>query len=180
MEDRRQLCNQFLEAFPLSKLKDLTLDTYTNLNKDNSFCYWLESRTTGLGSFRGGYSFKFGIYAYRNKPASDGSVKSDDKYAWYAKYNQDTAEGAFEIVKNAIVRVANYANEGKFEEIESISELGEGYKWKIAFLYSHERLIPIYSKKCYRHWPNISIWDSMFQGSKFKALDGDEGRKRFV
>ena len=147
MEDRRQLCNQFLEAFPLSKLKDLTLDAYTNLNKDNSFCYWLESRTTGLGSFRGGYSFKFGIYAYRNKPASDGSVKSDDKYAWYAKYNQDTAEGAFEIVKNAIVRVANYANEGKFEEIESISELGEGYKWKIAFLYSHERLIPIYSKK---------------------------------
>lgn len=99
MEDRRQLCNQFLEAFPLSKLKDLTLDAYTNLNKDNSFCYWLESRTTGLGSFRGGYSFKFGIYAYRNKPASDGSVKSDDKYAWYAKYNQDTAEGAFEIVK---------------------------------------------------------------------------------
>ena len=35
MEDRRQLCNQFLEAFPLSKLKDLSLDAYTNLNKDN-------------------------------------------------------------------------------------------------------------------------------------------------
>ena len=90
MEDRRQLCNQFLEAFPLSKLKDLTLDAYTNLNKDNSFCYWLESRTTGLGSFRGGYSIKFSIYAYRNKPASDGSVKSDDKYACYLQRTDST------------------------------------------------------------------------------------------
>ena len=157
------------------------LDTYTNLNKDNSFCYWLESRTTGLGSFRGGYSFKFGIYAYRNKPASDGSVKSDDKYAWYAKYNQDTAEGAFEIVKNAIVRVANYANEGKFEEIESISELGEGYKWKIAFLYSHERLIPIYSKKNATDiGQTFQYGTQCFKGRNSKALDGDEGRKRFV
>ena len=90
MEDRRQLCNQFLEAFPLSKLKDLTLDAYTNLNKDNSFCYWLESRTTGLGSFRGGYSIKFSIYAYRNKSASDGSVKSDDKYACYLQRTDST------------------------------------------------------------------------------------------
>lgn len=148
MTDKRQLYNQFLEVFPLSKLNDLTLDEYTNLNRDNSFCYWIESRTHDLGSFWGGSSYKFGIYAYRKKPASgDYRVYSDDKYAWYGKYNQDTAEGAFGIVKRTIVRIANCANEGKFEEIESINELGEGYKWKIAFLYSHEHLIPIYKKE---------------------------------
>ena len=40
------------------------LDKYTNLNKDDSFCYWLESRTYELGSFWGGSSYKFLIYRY--------------------------------------------------------------------------------------------------------------------
>ena len=32
------------------------------------------------------------------------------------------------------------------EAIEKIDELGDAYKWKIAFLYSDETLIPVYKR----------------------------------
>ena len=41
--DRRTLYNQFLQQFPIENLEAMTLEEYTNLDKDNSFCYWLES-----------------------------------------------------------------------------------------------------------------------------------------
>ena len=52
--DRRTLYNQFLQQFPIENLEAMTLEEYTNLDKDNSFCYWLESKTYDLGSIWGG------------------------------------------------------------------------------------------------------------------------------
>ena len=46
--DRRTLYNQFLQQFPIENLEAMTLEEYTNLDKDNSFCYWLESKTYDL------------------------------------------------------------------------------------------------------------------------------------
>ena len=46
--DRRTLYNQFLEKFPILDLGKLKLEEYTNLKRDNSFCYWLESKTYEL------------------------------------------------------------------------------------------------------------------------------------
>ena len=48
MEDRRKLWNDFLSAFPLETLSDMPLEKYTNLNRSDSFCYWVESRTYAL------------------------------------------------------------------------------------------------------------------------------------
>lgn len=42
MQDRKILYKQFQEAFPIESLKDMTLEEYTNLEKSNSFCYWLK------------------------------------------------------------------------------------------------------------------------------------------
>lgn len=58
---RQKLLKDFLHTFPLDSLQGMTLEQYTNLNKDDSFCYWLESRTYELGSIWGGSSYKFGI-----------------------------------------------------------------------------------------------------------------------
>ena len=60
--DRRSLYNQFLQQFPIESLGNMTLEEYSNLNKDNSFCYWLESKTYDLGSIWGGSAYKFGIF----------------------------------------------------------------------------------------------------------------------
>lgn len=144
---KRELYQAFQQEFPLETLKDMPLDKYTNLNKEDSFCYWLESRTYDLGSFWGGSSYKFLIYRYNKRPAEgDPRVTSDDKYAWYSNLGKDTAEGAYQIVRNEIVKVASLANDGDFEAIDGLDRLGHSYKWKIAFLYSNENLIPIYNR----------------------------------
>lgn len=144
---RQKLLKDFLHTFPLDSLQGMTLEQYTNLNKDDSFCYWLESRTYELGSIWGGSSYKFGIYEYRIKTnIHNTKFISDEKYAWYARYNKPTAQEAFNVVKNAIIKIATNASNGNFEVLDTITELGEGYRWKIAFLYSNNQLIPIYKK----------------------------------
>lgn len=144
---KRELYQSFQKEFPLETLKDMPLDKYTNLNKEDSFCYWLESRTYDLGSFWGGSSYKFLIYRYNKRPAEgDPRVTYDDKYAWYSNLGKATAEEAYNVVRDEIVKVATLANDGDFEAIDGLDRLGHSYKWKIAFLYSKENLIPIYNR----------------------------------
>lgn len=146
--DRRALYQDFLKAFPLESLKDMPLEKYTNLNKDDSFCYWLEFKTRYLASIKGGTSYKFGIYRFNKKPKeSDTLVQSDDKYAWYNKFQKQTAKEAYEVVRNSIVSIAEHAQKGEFESIDKINTLGDVVKWKIAFIYSNESLIPIFNRK---------------------------------
>ena len=143
-----KLYQAFQAAFPLEKLEEMTLDQYTNLNKDDSFCYWIESRTHQLGSFWGGSLYKFGIHRFQKAPAEgDPRIMADDEYAWYSNYGATNREEAFAIVKAAIIKVANAARKGEYELIDEVTELGNSYKWKIAFLYSDEKLIPYYKKK---------------------------------
>ena len=100
MEDRRKLLNDFLDAFPLETLKDMPLEKYTNLNRSDSFCYWVESRTYALGSIWGGSAYKFGIYKYNERPKGTASrVLFDDTYAWYSK-NGQTAEEAYATIRS--------------------------------------------------------------------------------
>ncbi len=144
---RQKLLEDFLHTFPLNSLQGMTLEQYTNLNKEDSFCYCLEFHTYELGSIGGGASSKFGIYKYQNEPTAKANrITYDSKYAWYTKYNKATAQEAFEVVKNAIIKIATYANTGCYEAIDPISELGDALKWKIAFLYSNNQLVPIYKK----------------------------------
>ena len=82
-EMRHKLYENFLKEFPLESLKSMPLERYTNLKRDDSFCYWVESRTYELGSIWGGASYKFGIYKYAKRPDNPGIIVSDEEYAWY-------------------------------------------------------------------------------------------------
>jgi len=145
--DNKSIYEAFNKNFPLETLGQLPLDKYTNLNRSDSFCYWLESKTYHLGSIWGGSSYKFGIYAYNAKPkAGDPRIVFDDHYAWYSRYKAETAEDAWKIVRNDLVRIGTWSREGKFEEIDKDKSFGEVVKWKIAFLYSNLHLLPVYSK----------------------------------
>ena len=146
MDNRRELYKKFQEAFPLESLPEMTIEKYTNLNRSDSFCYWLESKTEELGSIWGGNSFKFGIYEYKNKPTVV-HVHTDEKYAWHKWYGIDNAKEAYNFILSAIVRVANLARQGNFKAIDNETTLGRVYKWKIAFLYSEEKLVPIYKRE---------------------------------
>jgi len=146
MKSREDLYHKFQEEFPLETLNKMSLEKYSNLNREDSFCYWLERRTEALGSIWGGSSYKFGIYRYKEKP-NDTRVVSDDQYAWYKKYLKETAEEAFQIVLSSVVSIATNARNGDFEKIEKDDTLGDVYKWKIAFMYSHGQLVPIFKRQ---------------------------------
>ena len=144
--DRRALYKQFLQQFPIEHLGNMTLEEYTNLNREDSFCYWLEVKTQELGSIWGGSSYKFGIYRYEKRPDNPTVVVSDDEYAWYKKYNASNKEEAFKVVLNSIIGIAESAQKGDFQAIEEDSTFGNVVKWKIAFLYANEKLIPVYKR----------------------------------
>ena len=143
MDSRYILYNEFINRFPLESLREMTLEQYTNNLRADSFCYWLEFKVQHLGSIAGGSSFKFGIYRYNKKPTTS-LVVSDDKYAWYKWYEKETAETAFEIVRAAIVEIAEAAARGDFQVVEDNNIFGPAVKWKIAFIYSGMKLMPIY------------------------------------
>lgn len=144
--DRHQLLKDFLEEFPLKSLSEMPIEKYTNLNKSDSFCYWVESRVGELGSIWGGSAYKFGIFKYDKKPSgNDSSLSSDDTYAWYTKHGTNAKE-VYQKIRNEIVKIATLANKGLFEDIDKLKVFGPVYKWKVAFLYSNKQLVPIYSR----------------------------------
>jgi 5-methylcytosine-specific restriction endonuclease McrBC GTP-binding regulatory subunit McrB len=130
-----ELKQTFLQEWPLSRIKIMTLDEYTNLDK-TSFCYWLEAKTANLGSIWGGSAYKFGIYKRKDISTTiivDNRI-SDGEYAWFSKYGQ-TKNEAFEKVRSLLVEIINNAQNNTIESIDAI-DLGNAYKWKIVFLYN--------------------------------------------
>ena len=136
----------FLKTWPLSRVQNMTLQEYTNLNRSDSFCYWLEAKTYWSGSIWGGSAFKFGIYEKSNKATqfSAQGRMSDDDYAWMGKYG-NSREKAFEKVRSIIVQIIQLSQAEQFEEIGKL-DLGDAVKWKIAFMYSNFKLFTIYKK----------------------------------
>ena len=142
---RQYLADCFLEQFPLGSLNSMHLSDYTNLEKDSSFCYWLEIRLKMLGGIQGANAFKFGIYEYDSQPTSaQEQYMYDDKYAWQSRFG-DTSRKAYNKVRSMICAIAKSASLGKYHEIDDI-ELSNMFKWKIAYLYGGMDLIPIYNK----------------------------------
>ena len=138
-----QLKDEFLKKWSIEKLHQMTIDDYTNLDK-NSFCYWVEHITAPLGSIKGGSSYKFGIYkrSETSNTGSTGNRLSDGDYAWFKKYGNSTNE-AFENVRSIIIDIAKLAKENNLKAIDEI-DIGNAYKWKIAFLYSNYNVINIF------------------------------------
>lgn len=144
MEENYSLKEEFLRVWSLENLQEMTLEQYTNLNRENSFCYWLEQKTSNLGGIKGGSSYKFGIYKMSGltpfKPKNHN--KSDGEYAWFTKYG-NTKEEAFDTIKNYIIQIAQYSNNNNLGSINEI-DLGNAFKWKIAFMYGNYNVINIF------------------------------------
>lgn len=145
-ESLYQLKETFLQEWPLSRIQKMRLDEYTNLDK-TSFCYWLEAKTTDLGSIWGGSAYKFGIYQRRDiaTEITVDSRVSDGQYAWFAKYGA-TKEQAFQTIKDILISIITNAQNNTLENIDSI-DLGDAYKWKIAFLYGNFNVVNIFKNE---------------------------------
>jgi len=139
-----KMWDDFLTEWPIKRLKNMTLEEYSRLlpkdkrkqadinqQAEESFCRWLEHKTSELGSIWGGASKKFGIYEYET--LKDKNLSKDDRYAWVPRYGK-TREEAFKNIKEMIIKIAEYAAKGEIEKIDEI-DLGHATKWKIASLY---------------------------------------------
>jgi 5-methylcytosine-specific restriction endonuclease McrBC GTP-binding regulatory subunit McrB len=148
--DRDELWSEFLAAWPPERVRQMTLEEYTNPSKDDAFIYWIESRLDKLGSIWGGSAFKFGIYCRdktATKEAASGRVWGE-KYAWLSKFGA-TEQEAFAAVRGRLVDVIDAARQGNFARVDEV-DLAPMLKWKVAFLYQDRKeptLFPIFKKE---------------------------------
>ncbi len=145
MSTKQQTWNDFLEAWPIERVKAMQIEEYTNLERDDSFCYWLEKRTEKLGSIWGGSAYKFGIFKMRNEAPDDRSgYESDGQYKWVGKFGKDR-ETAFDKIKEELIAVIEASQKDELEVVDQ-SSLGHMFKWKVAALYN-KNIPHIYSPK---------------------------------
>lgn len=139
-QDQYALWDDFLLAWPASRLSTMTLAEYTQAGSKDSFTYWIESRLDKLGSIWGGSAFKFGVFSRKaiDDKESDAKLSYSGSHGWYSSLGE-TAESAFEKVRGFVVKVADWAAQGNLDAIESFRGLGEAVKWKIAFHYQNRQ-----------------------------------------
>jgi hypothetical protein len=140
------LKNSFLERWPLDKIYSMTLEQYTGINDKNSFCQWVEHRTKPLGSIQKD-SYKFGIYKHKKGATHAEGFIHDDEYSWrdIKGYQVRNRREAFALVHQQLIAIVEAALAGKFDQIDQYEILMPIFKWKIAFLYGDEQLIPIFA-----------------------------------
>ncbi|BDB53069.1 AAA family ATPase [Flavobacterium ammonificans] len=145
-ENLHQLKASFIQEWPLGRIQNMTLEEYTNLEK-TSFCYWVEALTTDVGSIWGGSAYKFGIFKRRNLESTTlkENLLTDGEYGWAKKYGT-TKEIAFQNIKNILLAIIENTQNNTIENIDEI-DLGDAYKWKIAFLYGDFNIINIFKNE---------------------------------
>ncbi len=145
IELSREILNAFLEQWPIELVEQMTLNEYVSVGNKDTFCQWLETKTKALGSIKGITSIKFGIYKRKDPNKRPKSYRNDDQYSWQ-KYYGDSRPEAFKRIKKELLEVIEYASKGQLEKIDKI-HLTNFVKWKVAYLYSNERLVPIFKKE---------------------------------
>jgi 5-methylcytosine-specific restriction protein B len=61
-----------LDAWPIERLRTMTLPEYTSAGGKDSFIFWLESQLDTLRGIWGGSVFTFGIYSRNATTVEDG------------------------------------------------------------------------------------------------------------
>lgn len=134
-----QTRGEFLEAFPIEKLKSMQLDEYVIGLQRPTFCDRVEVRTRPWAGINGATALKFGVYF--------GSTKSDSikKYRFAKRFGEDP-ESAFQAVRQAILDLveAGAADPIDFDLIDE-NPLSQLFKAKILSLYFPDTFINVCS-----------------------------------
>jgi hypothetical protein len=131
----------FLRAFPRSRLRDLTVDTYVIGLHSPTFCDFVEVKTRSWAIIQGATAFKFGIYFGRTK--SD----SQQTYRFTAKFGKNK-EVAFAAIKDAVLDLVQEGSrrDPNFSAIDG-NPLSQMFKAKILSLYFPDRFLNVCSSE---------------------------------
>tara|TARA_R110000744_G_scaffold114988_1_gene215050 strand:+ start:1704 stop:2810 length:1107 start_codon:yes stop_codon:yes gene_type:complete len=148
---------KFLETWSISNVEKMTLGQYTDINNKNTFTQWVENRTSQLGGIRGRIgSSKFGIYKRRSS-THEKNLISNETHSWikfYGESNYDEKE-VFKKVKIELLNLIFCAQRLDFDAIEKMNGFYEIYKWKLAFLYSNQSMIPVFNQSLLKKFTAI-------------------------
>lgn len=130
---------QFLRSYPLSQLKNITLDEYVIGKGTASFCACVEAKTKAWANMQGATANKFGIYF--------GKTKSDPtmQYRFTQKFGK-TKNEAFDGVKEALLNLVKAGKSKSFSEIDE-TPLSQMFKAKILSLYFPELYLNVCSSE---------------------------------
>ena len=142
--EANQILVEFLERWPLNVVKEMSLQNYVDVGNPDTFCQWVETKTRKLGSIKGYTSIKFGIYKRKSPNEKPQNYINGEEYSWAKGFGENRSQ-AFEHVKSELIKIIRYAETGDFEKIDDLS-LYNLFKWKVAYLYSNKRLVPIFKK----------------------------------
>lgn len=142
-----EMLQEFLAEWPIDQLDEMSLQQYNDVGNKETFCQHVETKTRPLGSIKGSNSTKFGIYKRLNIEKRPAHTISNSVYTWAPRYNSTDKDEkkAFENVIREVQQIANLSAVGDFRQVEYLG-LNSLFRWKVAYLYSNSRLIPIFSK----------------------------------
>jgi 5-methylcytosine-specific restriction protein B len=136
-----------LERYPRASWATMTLEDYAQGQADHpdNFCRWIERQTDEMGSIRGGSAHKLIVYKNRDKPG------------WYFPPGYANEQEAWEAVRAGFLRAFDLADQGHWEEIESIEPLtrGAALTTKVLCVYFPDELLPINSSENLRHFLRV-------------------------
>jgi len=137
IEERENERLSFIEKFPKTDIKALSIDQYVQGTDENSFCYWLEFKKIGFG-IGGGNASKFGIYK-----AKDGKY-----YASYGKNKRELSgselEDFYKDILSGILKALEYADTDRIDKIKEIDiPVWNMVLQKILSLYYPEKFLTI-------------------------------------
>ncbi|WP_341509264.1 AAA family ATPase [Photobacterium damselae subsp. damselae] len=175
----QQLWNDFLQRWPRESLEQLTLEEYVSVNNQDTFTYWLETKTRELGSIQGNTSAKFGIYKRNGEGKEQNGIGHGEVYTWRTRYGNNESE-VFNYVKKVLIQISQAAYDGNLAEIDSI-DFAPLIKWKIAFLYQNQSspvLINTFSKPMLEVLTNSNSKTSF--PSMYQKLIAEKGEKNLL
>lgn len=176
-----------MQEWPISRVRQMTLEEYTNDHREDAFVYWLELRSQELGSILGGSSFKFGIARRADGTGTKrgGQGRSYSRhYMWQSRLGQSPQE-AWEATRQVLIDVIDAAQARRLEVIDGLP-LGNTVRWKLAFLYQDRQdplVFPIYKKEClfYHHQRSVdpdakaqrTPWSAMYRSlsARLRGMD---------
>ena len=113
-----------------------------------------------MGSIRGGSARKLIIYKHRDKPG------------WYFPPEYDERAAAWEAVREGFVRAFEYADEGRWDEIDEIEPLNRGAALltKTLWVYFPNELLPITSSDNLRHFLRVAGRDDVAADQSIRTV----------
>lgn len=138
---------EFHNSWSLDRVQNMTLEEYADLSNHDSLCYWLEYGTKQLGLIGDNPLNKFEIWKPKDpkKELKGDRYKFQDGYFWNTKKG-NTRDEAFGNIRELIIQIVQNAQNLDWEAIDNV-RYHSIPKWKLAFMFSSKKTLPIYSKR---------------------------------